>query len=135
MNSKTKKQHKSRKDNISTMGIENESKPSNGIIDIDDSPDVATWNKEVTRNKEHVVKDIKVSEETKNKFRINKISPQIPPITTVGLRREDNEENDDHIDPANQKEVDKIHKLDGKLTDHATLFNNKRKYTKNQKSK
>src|SRR5215204_6439401 len=125
MNPKTKKQHKSRKDNISTMGIENESKTSNGIIDIDDSPDVATWNKEVTRNKEHVVQDIKVSEETKNKFRISKSSPQIPPTTTtVGLRREDNEENDDHIDPANQKEVDKIHKSGGKLTDHANLFNN-----------
>jgi hypothetical protein len=118
------------KDNISTMGIENESKTSNDIIDIDDSPDVATWNKEVTRNKEHVVKDTKVSEESRNKFRISKISPQIPPTTTVGLRREDNEEKDDHIDPANQKEVDKIHNSGGKLTDHANLFNKKRKYTK-----
>jgi hypothetical protein len=118
------------KDNISTMGIENESKTSNDIIDIDDSPDVATWNKEVTRNKEHVVKDTKVSEESRNKFRISKISPQIPPTTTVSLRREDNEEKDDHIDPANQKEVDKIHNSGGKLTDHANLFNKKRKYTK-----
>lgn len=121
------------KDNISTMGIENESKTSNDIIDIDDSPDVATWNKEVTRNKEQVVKDIKVSEESRNKFRISKISPQIPPTTTVGLRREDNEEKDDHIDPANQKEVDKIHNSGGKLTDHANLFNNKRKDSKTKK--
>jgi hypothetical protein len=121
------------KDNISTMGIENESKTSNDIIDIDDSPDVATWNKEVTRNKEHVVKDIKVSEESRNKFRISKISPQIPTTTTVGLRREDNEEKDAHIDPANQKEVDKIHNSGGKLTDHANLFKNKRKDSKTKK--
>src|SRR5829696_10479320 len=82
----------------SNMDLTNTAESSNDIIDIDDSPDIATWNKEVTRNKEHVVQDIKVSEETKNKFRISKSSPQIPPTTTtVGLRREDNEENDDHI--------------------------------------
>ena len=135
MNPNTKKQHKSRKDNISTMDVTNDAKTSNDIIDIDDSPDVATWNKEVTRNKDHIAKDIKVSEETKNKYRITKIHPEIPPTTTIGLRREDNDNKDNQVDPANQKDVDRIYNSGGKLTDDANLFNNKRKYTRNQKSK
>src|ERR687898_3594895 len=64
--------------NESTMAIKpdltNTAKTTNDIIDIDDSPDIATWNKEVTRNKDHIAKDIKVSEETKNKYRITKIN-------------------------------------------------------------
>lgn len=135
MNPNTKKQHKSRKENTSTMDVTNDAKTSNDIIDIDDSPDVATWNKEVTRNKDHIAKDIKVSEETKNKYRITKINPEIPPTTTIGLRREDNDNKDNQVDPANQKDVDKIYNSGGKLTDDANLFNNKRKYTRNQKGK
>lgn len=135
MNPNTKKQHKLRKDNTSTMDVTNDAKTSNDIIDIDDSPDVATWNKEVTRNKDHIAKDIKVSEETKNKYRITKINPEIPPTTTIGLRREDNDNKDNQVDPANQKDVDKIYNSGGKLTDDANLFNNKRKYTRTQKGK
>ncbi len=134
MNPNTKKQHKSRKDNTSTMDVTNDAKTSNDIIDIDDSPDVATWNKEVTRNN-HIAKDIKVSEETKNKYRITKIHPEIPSNTTIGLRREDNDNKDNQVDPANQKDLDRIYNSGGKLTDDANLFNNKRKYTRNQKGK
>ena len=133
MNPNTKKQPKSRKHNTSTMDVTNDAKTSNEIIDIDDSPDVATWNKEVTRNKDHIAKDTKVSEETKNKYRITKIHPEIPPTTTIGLRREDNDNKDNQVDPANQKDVDRIYNSRGKLTDDANLFNNKRKYTRNQK--
>jgi hypothetical protein len=133
MNPNTKKQLKSRKDNTSTMDVTNDAKTSNDIIDIDDSPDVATWNKEVTRNKDHIAKDIKVSEETKNKYRITKIHPEIPSTTTIGLRREDNDNKDNQVDPANQKDLDRIYNSGGKLTDDANLFNNKRKYTRNQK--
>lgn len=118
------------KDNESTKDITNDSKTSNSIIDIDDSPDVATWNKEVTRTKEHFVNDMKISEETKNKDRISNISSKIPPTTTLGLRREDNEDPDDQIDPANQKDLDKIYNSGNKLTDHADLFKNKKNYTK-----
>ena len=125
-----KKHQKSKKDNEFTKDITNDSKSSNSIIDIDDSPDVATWNKEVTRTKEHFVNDIKISEETKNKDRISNISSKIPPTTTLGLRREDNEGPDDQIDPANQKDLDKIYNSDNKLTDHADLFKNKKNYTK-----
>jgi hypothetical protein len=135
MNPNTKKQHKSRKDNKSTRDITNDAKTSNDIIDIDDSPDVATWNKEVTRNKDQIVKDIKISEETKNKYRIPKIHPEIPSTTTIGLRREDNDNQDNQVDPANQNDVDRIYNSGGKLTDDANLFNNKRKYTRNQKGK
>jgi hypothetical protein len=127
MNPNTKKQHRSRKDNTSnktsTMDVTNDPKTSNDIIDIDDSPDVATWNKEVTRNKDHIAKDIKI------------IHPEIPPTTTIGLRREDNDNKDNQVDPANQKDVDRIYNSGGKLTDDANLFNNKRKYTRNQKGK
>ena len=133
MNPNTKKQHKSRKDNTFTMDVTNDAKTFNDIIDIDDSPDVATWNKEVTRNKDHIAKDIKVSEETKNKYRITKIHPEIPSTTTIGLRREDNDNKDNQVDPANQKDVDRIYNSGGKLTDDANLFNNKRKNTRNQK--
>ena len=118
------------KDNESTKDITNDSKTSNSIIDIDDSPDVATWNKEVTRTKEHFVNDIKISEETKNKDRISNMSSKIPPTTTLGLRREDKEGPDDQIDPANQKDLDKIYNSGNKLTDHADLFKNKKNYTK-----
>ena len=135
MNRYTKKQHKSRKANIYTMDVTNDAKTSKDIIDIDDSPDVATWNKEVTRNKDHIEKDIKVLEETKNKYRITKMSPEIPPTTTIGLRREDSDNKDDQVDPANQKDVDKIYNSGGKLTDQANLFNNKRKLTKKQKNR
>ncbi len=133
MASNLKKQHKSRKENTSTLDITNDSTTSNYIIDIDDSPDVATWNKEVT--KDHNVKDINISEEIKNKNRIIKISSKIPPTTTIGLRRKDNEGKDEQVDPANQKDVDKIYNSGGKLTDHANLFNNKTKDTKNHKGK
>lgn len=135
MNRYTKKQHKSRKANIYTMDVTNDAKTSKDIIDIDDSPDVATWNKEVTRNKDHIEKDIKVSEETKNKYRITKMSLEIPPTTTIGLRREDSDNKDDQVDPANQKDVDKIYNSGGKLTDQANLFNNKRELTKKQKNR
>jgi len=137
MNPNTKKQHKSRKDytsnNTSTMDVTNDPKTSNDIIDIDDSPDVATWNKEVTRNKDHIAKDIKISEETKNKYRITKIHPEIPPTTTIGLREENNDNKDDQIDPANQQDLNKIFNSGGRLTDQANLFNSKRKFSKSHK--
>ena len=106
---------------------------TNDIIDIDDSPDVATWNKEVTRNKDHMTKDTRRSEETNEKYRNTKSTPEIPPTTTIGLRKENNDDKDDQVDPANQKDLDKIYNSGGKLTDQANLFNNKRKFNKSQK--
>ena len=54
-------QRKPREDNTLTKDITSNRKTLNDIIDIDDSPDVATWNKEVTRYKDHVTKDSIIS--------------------------------------------------------------------------
>lgn len=106
--------------------LTNTSKTTNDIIDIDDSPDIATWNKEVTRNKDS-------SENINNKYRITKINPKIPTITTIGLERkreEEDNEKDHLIDPANQQEIDNAYHEDDKLTDQANFFHNKRKLNK-----
>jgi hypothetical protein len=110
----------------SNLDLTNTAKTSNDIIDIDDSPDIATWNKEVTRNKSG-------SENIDNKYRITKINPKIPTITTIGLERK-REENDNEknflIDPANHQEIDNAHHDGDKLTDQASFFHNKRKSNK-----
>lgn len=123
-NQNKKKEQTSKEDVIasSTLNIANNVKTSNDIIDIDDSPDIATWNKEVTRNKI-------VSNNTDNKYRITKINPKIPTITTIGLERRidrDDNKKDRLIDPANQQEIDAAYHAGDKLTDQASFFHNKR---------
>ena len=125
-------QRKPREDNTLTKDITSNRKALNDIIDIDDSPDVATWNKEVTRYKDHVTKDSIISEEMNKKYRITN-SPKIPPTTTIGLREENNDNKDDQVDPANQQDLNKIFNSGGRLTDQANLFNSKRKFSKSQK--
>ena len=125
-----KKKEPSKEDVIasSTLNIANNVKTS---IDIDDSPDIATWNKEVTRNKV-------VSNNTDNKYRITKINPKIPTITTIGLERkidgDDDNKKDRLIDPANQQEIDAAYHAGNKLTDQASFFHNKRKLKKSKES-
>ena len=63
----TIKQGKLKEDNIFTKDLTSNTKTFNDIIDIDDSPDVATWNKEVTRYKDHT-KDSIISEEMNEKI-------------------------------------------------------------------
>ena len=115
----------------STMNIANNVKTSNDIIDIDDSPDIATWNKEITRNKG-------ISNNIDNRYRITKINPKIPTITTIGLEtkgdRIGDDEKDHLIDPANQKEIDAAYHTGDKLTDQAIFFDNKRKLKKSKRS-
>ena len=105
--------------------LTNTAKTTNDIIDIDDSPDIATWNKEVTRNKD-------IPDNIDNKYIITKINPKIPTITTIGLERKREEDNEkDHlIDPANQREIDNAYHDGDKLTDKANFFHNKRKSNK-----
>ena len=129
----TNKQHISRKDNTTSIDITNYAKTSNEIIDIDDSPDVATWNKEVTRNKYHIAKYSTGAENINKKDGIAKLIRKIPTTTTIGLSQENNNDKNHQVDPANQKEVDKIYDSGGKLTDQDDLFNNKRKFTKSKK--
>jgi hypothetical protein len=130
----TIKQRKPREDNTFTKDLTSNTKILNDIIDIDDSPDVATWNKEVTRFKDHITKDSIISEEMNEKFRITN-SPKIPPTTTIGLRKENNDNEDDQVDPANQQDLNEIFNSGSKLTDKANLFNSKRKLDKSQKNK
>jgi hypothetical protein len=130
----TIKQRKSREDNTFTKDLTSNTKTLNDIIDIDDSPDVATWNKEVTRFKDHITKDSIISEEMNEKYRITN-SPKIPPTTTIGLRKENNDNEDDQVDPANQQDLNEIFNSGSKLTDKANLFNSKRKLDKSQKNK
>lgn len=123
-NQNKKKEQTSKEDVIasSTLKIANNVKTSNDIIDIDDSPDIATWNKEVIRNKI-------VSNNTDNKYRITKINPKIPTITTIRLERRidrDDNKKDRLIDPANQQEIDAAYHAGDKLTDQASFFHNKR---------
>ena len=123
----TIKQGKLKEDNIFTKDLTSNTKTFNDIIDIDDSPDVATWNKEVTRYKDHT-KDSIISEEMNEKYTN---SPKIPPTTTIGLRKENNDNEDDQVDPANQQDLNEIFNSGEKLTDQANLFNSKRKFPKN----
>ena len=58
-------------------------------------------------------------------------SPKIPPTTTIGLRKENNDNEDDQVDPANQQDLNEIFNSGEKLTDQANLFNSKRKFPKN----
>ena len=133
-NPNSKKEQTTKEDIIgsSTLNMANNVKTSNDIIDIDDSPDIATWNKEVTRNKV-------VSNNTDNKYRITKINPKIPTITTIGLERkrdrDDVNEKDRLIDPANQEEIDAAYHNRYKLTDQTSFFHNRRKLKKSKRSK
>jgi hypothetical protein len=128
-NPNTKKEQTSKELIIasSTLNITNNAKTSDDIIDIDDSPDMATWNKEVTINKD-------VLNNIDNKYRITKINPKIPTITTIGLERkreeDDDNEKDQLIDPANQQEIDNAYHAGIKLTDQVSFFHNKRKKSK-----
>ena len=117
----TIKHRKLREENTLTKDITSNRKILNDIIDIDDSPDVATWNKEVTRYKDHITKDSIKSEKMNEKYRITN-SPNIPPTTTVGLRNENNDNEDDQVDPANQQDLNEIFNSGGKLTDQANLL-------------
>ena len=132
LSSNTINQRKDSEENTFTKDITSNRKTLNDIIDIDDSPDVATWNKEVTRYKDHVIKDSIISKEMNKKYKITN-SPNLPPTTTIGLREENNDNKDDQVDPANQQDLNKIFNSGGRLTDQANLFNSKRKFSKSQK--
>jgi len=83
---------------------------SAGIIDIDNTPDVATWNKEI-----HIKGD--AAGITANGLH----EAEIPPPTTsgIGLRDKKGSKKDLIIDPANKKEVDEAIKSGSTLTDEA----------------
>jgi hypothetical protein len=78
------------------------------LIDIIDTPDVATWNKEI-----HIKAD---AADIRKRYHWTKT----PPITSdIGLKEKGSK--DMIIDPADKKDVDKVVKSGAKLTDEADL--------------
>jgi hypothetical protein len=84
---------------------------SSGIIDIDETPDVATWNKK-SQNKKNAASVIV--------DRSDYLEPRPPPTTIgIGLRDKKQPKKDLIIDPANKKEVEEAIKSGSILTDEA----------------
>jgi hypothetical protein len=83
---------------------------SAGIIDIDDTPDVATWNKKI-----HIKDD--AAGIIVNRLHETEIWP--PTTVGIGLRENKGSKKDLIIDPANKKEVDKAIESGSTLTDEA----------------
>ena len=81
---------------------------SAGIIDIDDTPDVATWNKKI-HNKEDAA-GLMVN-------RLSDAEVQLPTTIGIGLREKKRSKKDLIIDSANKKEVDEAIKSGSTFTD------------------
>jgi hypothetical protein len=101
---------------ITTITKANVMDMSVGIIDIDDIPDVATWNKEI-----HIKGDGAGIITVNNRLHEAKITP-LPP-TTVGIHliQKKGSKKDLIIDPADKKQVDEAIKSGSILTDGADL--------------
>jgi hypothetical protein len=84
---------------------------SRDIIDIDDTPDVATWNKKI-----HIKHDSAriVDDKLHDAEKI-----QTPPTIDIGLRDRKASKKDLIIDPANRKEVEEAIESRSTLTDEA----------------
>lgn len=107
------------------LNLPNKAKISTDIIDIDNSPDIPTWNKDVIRNKD-------VLKNKENMFRYTKIKTPIPTITTNIIKKGkvDNKEIEYLIDPANLNEIAKVYHNEEILTDQATFSLKKGKLKK-----
>ena len=85
---------------------------STGIIDIEDTPDVATWNKKIH------IKDDAVSI-VDDRFR-DAEEIQTTLTTGIGLRDRKASKKDLIVDPANRKEIEEAIESGSTLTDEAT---------------
>jgi hypothetical protein len=85
---------------------------SQGMIDIDDTPDVATWNKKV-----HIKGD--AAGIIANGFHDGE-KIQTPNTTGIGLRGKKASKKDLIVDPANRKDVEEAIKSGFTLTDKAS---------------
>jgi hypothetical protein len=103
-NKMPKQQKKTRKADVVNI--------SSGIIDIDETPDVATWNKK-SQNKKNAASVIV--------DRSDYLEPRTPPPTTIGIGLRDNKQAKKYfiIDPANKKEVENAIKSGSMLSDEA----------------
>ena len=86
---------------------------SSDIIDITDTPDVATWNKEIQRGNT-VVKTVN---------RVDNAKASVSPPTNIGLglRAKKGPNRDSIIDPADKNEIDEVIQSGSTLTDKANL--------------
>jgi hypothetical protein len=117
---KRKKKNKEKKDFSSENKMPKQQKTtrkadvvniSSGIIDIDETPDVAIWNKK-SQNKKNAASVIV--------DRSGYIESRTPPTTIgIGLRDKKQPKKDLIIDPANKKEVEEAIKSGSILTDEA----------------
>jgi hypothetical protein len=98
------------KRHTTAMDITKAGNISRDIIEITDTPDVATWNKEIQINR-NVKNMAKRSQETKG----------ITPITTAVSMKKRGSENL-IIDPANKEDVAKVVNSGTSLTDKAEIF-------------
>ena len=123
----SKKKRSSKLTSTTKLNLTHSAKIPADIIDIDDSPDIATWNKNIIKNK-----DIFTNKE--NRFRYTKIKPPIPTVTTTVFKKakEDNKGIDYLIDPANLNEIAKVYHNEEILTDQA-IFSQKGKLKKRPK--
>ena|SRR5204863_6787565 len=85
---------------------------SAGIIDIDNTPDVATWNKEI-----HIKGD--AAGITAN--RLHEAEIPLPTNINIGLKEKKGSKKDLIIDAADKKEVDEAIKSESTLTGEADL--------------
>ncbi|HET7643871.1 MAG TPA: hypothetical protein VFK40_10215 [Nitrososphaeraceae archaeon] len=120
----SKKRRSSTLTSTTKLNLADNAKISANIIDIDDSPDIATWNKNIIKNKDNFANK-------ENRFRYTKIKPPIPPVTTNIFKKakEDNNGIDYLIDPTNLNEIAKVYHNEEILTDQA-IFSQKGKLKK-----
>jgi hypothetical protein len=83
-----------------------------GIIDIDNTPDVATWNKKI-----HVKDD--TARVIADRFH-DAEEIQARPTIGIGLRDRKASKKDLFVDPANRKEIEEAIESESTLTDEAT---------------
>jgi hypothetical protein len=99
------------------IDITNAANTSKDIIDITNTPDVASWNKETVQIKNNIAYIMirKTKETTKEKGPPQEIAT--PTTTAIGLKEKGNENL--IIDPANKKDVYKVVNSVKTLTDKA----------------
>ena len=83
-----------------------------GLIDIDNTPDVATWNKKI-HDKDDIARVIA------DRFHDTE-EIQTPPTIGIGLRDRNASKKELIVDPANRKEVEEAIESGSTLTDEAT---------------
>ncbi len=86
---------------------------STGIVDIEDTPDVASWNKKI-----HIKDDNAAGIVVNDRFR-NAEEIQTPLTTGIGFRARKPSKKDMIVDPAIKTEVEKAIESGSTLTDEA----------------